>query len=435
MGKEVSQMEVEVLSNGLERRMTIAVPAQQYDQEITNRLKSLSRRVKVDGFRAGKVPLKVVERRWGSSVREEVRDALMNSSFYEAISKENLRPAGTPNFEVQQEDSGEGLRYIAVFEVYPEFEVQMPSEFNIEKPVTTINEDDIDKMVETLRKHRLTWEAVTRGAQMGDRIVMDFKGTLNGEDFTGNSANDYAVVLGSGTLLTVFDDNLLGLAQGQEKGFDIEFPKDYHATDLAGKQVHFDVKVHSVATPQLPELNEEFFRSFGVSEGGMAAFRDEVKATMSREVDRAIKERVKLQVMDALIATNPIQLPKALVEDERKRIQEHREGPDIAAQGTNDNDSELQKRAERRVALGLIVAEIVKKNQFKAAPDKVRAAVENIASSYEVPSEVVKWYYAHRDHLMNVEALVLEDQVADWLIQQAEVSEKQMAFDKLVNPS
>lgn len=428
-------MEVEVFSNGLERRITIAVPAQEYDQEITNRLKSLSQRVKLDGFRAGKVPLKVVERRWGSSVREEVRDALMKSSFYEAVSKENLRPAGTPNFEVQQEESGEGLKYTAVFEVYPEFEVQMPGEFKIEKPATTIDEDDIDKMVETLRKHRQTWVEEKRGAQIGDRIVMDFKGTLDGEDFPGNSANDYAVVLGSGTLLSVFDNNLLNLEPGQEKGFDIEFPVDYHAQDLAGKQVHFEVKVHSVSAPQLPELNEEFFRSFGVSEGGMAAFRDEVKATMHREVDRAIKERVKLQVMDALITSNPIQLPKALVEDEIKRIQEHHEGPDITAQGANEKDSDLQKRAERRVALGLIVAEIVKKNQFKAAPDKVRAAVENIAASYEVPSEVVKWYYSHRDRLMNVEALVLEDQVADWLVQQAEISEKQMAFDELVNPS
>ena len=428
-------MEVEVLSNGLERRLTIAVPAQQYDQEITNRLKSLSQRVKLDGFRAGKVPLKVVERRWGSSVREEVRDALMKSSFYEAVSKENLRPAGTPNFEVQPEESGEGFKYTAVFEVYPEIEVQMPSEFKIEKPVTTINEDDIDKMVETLRKHRQTWETVTRNAQMGDRVVMDFKGTMDGEDFPGNSANNYAVVLGSGTLLSVFDNNLLDLAPGQEKGFDIEFPKDYHAQDLAGKQVHFEVKVHSVSAPHLPELNEEFFRSFGVSEGGMEAFRDEVKATMHREVDRAIKERVKLQVMDALIASNPIQLPKALVEDEIKRIQEHHEGPDISAQGANEKDNDLQKRAERRVALGLIVAEIVKKNQFKAAPEKVRAAVENIAASYEAPSEVVKWYYSHRDRLMNVEALVLEDQVADWLGQQAEIGEKQMAFDELVNPS
>jgi trigger factor len=431
-------MQVEVISNGLERRLTVAVPAQQYDQEITNRLKSLSQRVRVDGFRAGKVPLKVVERRWGGSVREEVRDELVKTSFYEAINQEKLRPAGTPQFEFQPEESGKGLIYTAVFEVYPEFEVQLPAELKIEKPSATINDADIDKMVETLRTHRQTWETVARGAQMGDRIVMDFNGTLDGKDFPGNSAKDYAVVVGSGTLLSVFDTNLLGLEAGQEKGFDIEFPKDYRAQDLAGKYVHFDVKVHSVAAPKLPELNEEFFRSFGVHEGGMAAFRDEVKATMHREMDRAIKERVKLQVMDALMAANPIQVPKALVDEEVRRIKEPGEDFNAAAQGADEsgeNSNVFKARAERRVALGLIVAEIVKKNQFKAAPDKVRAAVDALAASYEDPAEVVKWYYARRERLMNVEALVLEDQVTEWLTQRAEVREKTMAFDELVKPS
>jgi len=426
-------MQVEVTSNGLERRLTVALPAEQYDKEIVNRLKSLSQRVRVDGFRAGKVPLKVVEQRWGGSVRQEVRDELANSSFYEAINKEKLRPAGMPHFEFQAEEPGAGLKYTAVFEVYPEIEIQMPAEFKIEKPSASISDADIDKMVETLRKQRQTWETVSRGAQEGDRVVMDFTGTLDGKEFPGNSAKDYAVVLGSGTLLGEFDSNLLGLKTGDEKGFDIQFPKDYHTQDLAGKLVHFDVKIHGVAEGKLPDLNEEFFKSYGVKEGGMAAFRAEVKATMQREMDQAIKERVKVQVMTALMAANPIEVPKVLIDEEIARIKEQGDNLGPSGPRVEETGEALEERARQRVALGLILAEIIKKNQFKADPEKVRAAVNALAASYESPEEVVAWYYARKDRLGNVEALVLEDQAAEWLTIQAEVQDKPMSFEDLVN--
>ena len=425
-------MQVEVTSNGLERRVTVALPAEQYDKEIVNRLKSLSRRVRVDGFRAGKVPLKEVERRWGGSVRQEVRTELANSSFYEAITKEKLRPAGTPHFEFQPEEPGNGLKYTAVFEVYPEFEIQIPPGFKIEKPTAEINDADIDKMVETLRKQRQTWETVTRGAREGDRMVMDFNGTLDGKDFPGNSAKEYAVVLGGGTLVGEFDSNLLGLKAGDEKGFDIDFPADYHAPDLAGKRVHFDVKVHSVAEPKLPELNEAFFKSFGPGAGDMEAFRAEVKSTMQREMDQAVKERIKVQVMDALMAANPIQVPKALIEQELQVIKESG-GSAGSARGVEDLGGGLEERARRRVILGLLLAEIIKKNQFKAEPDKVRSAVNAIAAAYEQPDEVVAWYYARKDRLGNVEALVLEDQAAEWLVAQAQTQEKPMSYDDLIS--
>lgn len=425
-------MQVEVTSNGLERRVTVALPAEQYDQEIVNRLKSLSQKVRVDGFRAGKVPLKVVEQRWGGSVRQEVRDELANSSFYEAINQEKLRPAGMPHFEFQPEEPGTGLKYTATFEVYPDFELQIPDKFKIEKPTATINDADIDKMVETLRKQRQTWETVARAAQEGDRVVMDFNGTLDGKDFPGNSAKEYAVVLGSGTLLSDFDSNLVGLKAGDEKSFDIEFPKDYHAQDLAGKQVHFDVKIHTVAEAKLPELNEEFFKGYGVQEGGVEAFRAEIKSTMQRELDQAIKARVKRQAMDALMAANPIEAPKVLIDEELVRIKEQADSGGPAARDVEMDDA-LEERARQRVVLGLIIAEIVKKNQFKAAPEKVRASVDAIAAAYESPEEVVAWYYARRERLGNVEALVLEDQATEWLTQQAEVSEKPMSFDELVH--
>jgi trigger factor len=425
-------MQVEVTSNGLERRLTVALPAEQYDKEIVKRLKSLSQRVRVDGFRAGKVPLKVVEQRWGGSVRQEVRDELANSSFYEAINKEKLRPAGMPHFEFQAEESGTGLKYTAVFEVYPEIEIQMPAEFKIEKPSASINDADIDKMVETLRKQRQTWETVSRGAQEGDRVVMDFTGTLDGKEFPGNSAKEYAVVVGSGALLGEFDSNLIGLKAGDEKGFDIEFPKDYHAQDLAGKQVHFDVKIHDVAEGKQPDLNEDFFKSYGVKEGGVEAFRAEIKATMQRELDQAIKGRVKMQVMAALMEANPIEVPKVLIDEEIKRIKEQGDS-DPSNRGVEASGEALEEQARQRVALGLIIAEIIKKNQFKADPEKVRSAVNALAASYESPDEVVAWYYARRERLGNVEALVLEDQAAEWLATQAEVQDKPMSFEELVN--
>jgi trigger factor len=426
-------MQVEVTSNGLERRLTVALPAEQYDKEIVNRLKSLSQRVRVDGFRAGKVPLKVVEQRWGGSVRQEVRDELANSSFYEAINKEKLRPAGMPHFEFQAEEPGAGLKYTAVFEVYPEIEIQMPAEFKIEKPSASISDADIDKMVESLRKQRQTWEAVSRGAQEGDRVVMDFTGTLDGKEFPGNSAKDYAVVVGSGTLLGEFDSNLLGLKAGDEKGFDIQFPRDYHAQDLAAKLVHFDVKIHGVAEGKLPDLNEEFFKSYGVKEGGTEAFRAEIKATMQREMDQAIKERIKVQVMAALMAANPIEVPKVLVDEEVVRINEQGDNLGPSGRSVEETGEALEERARQRVALGLILAEIIKKNQFKADPEKVRAAVNALAASYESPDEVVAWYYARKERLGNVEALVLEDQAAEWLTTQAEVRDKPTSFEDLVN--
>lgn len=424
-------MQVDVTANGLERRVTIAVPAEHYDQEIENRLKSLSRRVRVDGFRAGKVPFKVVERRWGGAVRQEVRNDLVQSSFYEAISKERLHPVGTPHFELQPDVPGNGFKFTATFEVYPEFDLQIPANRQVEKPTCVISEADIDNMVETLRKQRQRWEPVARAAQPGDRVVMDFKGSLDGEEFQGNTAKNYTVVLGSGKLIAGFEDQLVGLKAGQDGELEVEFPSDYRAQELAGKRVRFAVKVHEVAEAKLPEVNEDFFKGYGIHSGGVLAFREEVKATMQRELERTVKERVKIQVMDALMDANPIQLPKVLIDEEIARIRE-RSG-NLAEQGAGDLEKALEERARRRVALGLLIAEIVKKNQIKANPDKVRTTIETMAASYEHPEEVVRWYYADRGRLEDVEALVLEDQAAELLAQQAQISEKPMSFDSLVN--
>ncbi len=416
-------MQVQVQANGLERRLTVALPLEQINKEIENRLKSLSKKSKVDGFRVGKVPLKVAERKWGSSVRQEVHNDLIKSSFYEAISQEKLRPAGAPHFELNPESADAELKYTATFEVYPEFEVKIPENLQVNKPVTTISDADIDAMADKLRQQRKTWETVDRAARLGDRVVIDFEGRIHGEEFEGNKASAFPLELGSGSLIAGFEDKLVGAKAGDHVGFDVDFPADYRVADLAGKPAHFAITVGSVTEAKLPEVDEDFIKSFGVPDGTIEAFRKEVKATMERELEQAIKDRVKGQVLDALIAANPIDLPKALIDDEIARMKE---------QSGQQGGAGMEEHARRRVSLGLIIAEIIKKNQFKADPAKVRKIVEAQAATYERPEEVVQWYYARRERLGNVEALLLEDQAVDWLVQQGEVKEQPTPFAELV---
>lgn len=291
------------------------------------------------------------------------------------------------------------------------------------KPVAAIAETDIDAMVDKLRKQRATWEPVERAAEQGDRVVIDFEGRVEGKEFEGNKASAFPVVLGSGSLIAGFEDSLIGAKAGDQVGFDIQFPADYRVTDLAGKPAHFDTKVLSVNAAQLPEINDDFIKSFGIPDGGNDAFRAEVKGTMERELDQAIKDRVKGQVLDALLAANTFDLPKALIDEEIARMRE---------QGGKQAGDGMETFARRRVALGLIIAEIIKKNQFKADPAKVRAVVESQAATYERPEEVVQWYYARRERLSNVEALLLEDQAVEWMVQQGKVTEQVTPFAELV---
>ncbi len=422
-------MQVNVTANGLERRMTVAVPAEQINEEVQSRLKSLTRRVRIDGFRPGKVPLKVVERRYGGSVRQEVQHELVQSSFSEAVTQEKLRVAGMPNFEFAPEDSAEGLSYTATFEVYPEIEIKVPSPLKIEKPKVEISPADIDQMIDKLRKQRTSWESVERAAENGDRVTIDFKGTVEGNDFPGNTAEAFPVVLGSGALIEGFEKHLTGLKAGEEAGFDVDFPAEYRAQDLAGKTAHFDVKVVSVSAAKLPDIDAEFMKSFGLAAGSVEALHQEVKGTMQRELDQAVKDKVKQQVMDALLESNPMDIPNSLIEEEVQRLSQ--EASQFDASG-EEAQKALAERARRRVALGLIIAEVIKKHQFKVAPDQLRATVEQMAATYERPEEVVQWYYAKRERLSGVEALLLEDQAVDWVLGQADVTDKSASFEELV---
>ena len=309
------QVSVET-TEGLERRLSVEVPAERIDSEVQQRLKKMAGSVRLDGFRPGKVPMKVVQNRFGEQIRHEVIGEVLQSSFYEAISQEKLRPAGRPEIEPTSMEPGKSLAYTAVFEVYPELTLAGMEQIKIERPVTGIEATDIDRMIETLRKQRTTWKAVERPAQDGDQLVMDFEGTIDGEGFQGNKAEGARLVLGSGRFIPGFEEGMLGAAPGEERTLDLQFPEDYPAKEVAGKPVQFKVRLTAVEEPRLPEVNEEFAKSFGVADGDLESLREQVRENMQRELDQTIKNTVKNQVMDGLIGANPIEIPKALITEE-----------------------------------------------------------------------------------------------------------------------
>lgn len=427
------QVSVET-TGGLERRMTVRVPVERIEQEVQSRLRTLAQQAKVAGFRPGKVPYKVVERKFGGVVRREVLGDLMQSSLREALVQEKLRPAGGPRIEPNIE-AGAGLEYTATFEVYPEFTPAGLDALKITRPAAEITEQDVESMLEKLRRQRMAWEAVERPSQAGDRVIIDYKGDITGAEFPGNAGDNVPVVLGAGAFLKSFEDQLTGLGAGQERGFEVVFPEDYHVKEVAGKAVHFQVKVRSVAEPKLPALDEEFARAFGVAEGGVEALRKEVRDNMQRELETAIRARIKEQIMEALLKANPVDLPKALVGREIERLRE-----ETSARLSGDSahrhdlpDALFEEQARRRVTLGLIITEIVRANALQADPARVRAQVESIASTYENPDEVVKWYYSNSALMESVQGLALEEQVVDWLLERADVSENRTTFDALMH--
>ncbi len=427
------QVSVETTS-GLERRMTVEVPKEKIDQEVRSRLKSLASRAKLDGFRPGKVPMKVIEKRYGGQVQQEVLGDVMQSSFYEAISQEKLIPAGQPHIEPKEMvDNAKGLEFTATFEVYPEITLADMSQLNIEKSVVEITEQDIDNMVETVRKQQTSFKAADKKSENGDKVVIDFEGKIDNEPFEGGKAEEYPVLLGASRMIPGFEEQLVGVEAGQETTLSVNFPEEYHAPKLAGKAATFDVKVHRVEQPELPELNDEFATTMGVKEGGLQAFRDQVKENMQRELNNTIKNQLKQQVMDGLLQYNQFELPKALVDNEIHALVEQRR----QSMGQHDIDIDraaFEEQARRRVALGLILSEIIKQHQIKVSPAKLRELVEGIAASYESPDEVIKYYYGNKQRMNEIENYALEEEVVDWVISQASVTEKSATFDEIMNP-
>lgn len=432
------QVSVETTS-GLERRMTVQIPKDKLEQQVQARLKQLAGRAKIQGFRPGKVPMNVIKQRYGGQVEQEVMGELIQSSYVEALTQENLRPAGMPHIQPVDSTSESGeMTYTATFEVYPDIAIQGLENIKIERPVLEISEQEIDDMLETIRKQRKQWKEADRAAEKGDRVVIDFEGFINGEPFEGGTAKEYALELGAKRMIPGFEDQLEGIKAGEERTLKVKFPADYHAKDLADKDVEFKVKAHKVEAAELPELNDEFAALFGITEGGLAAFREQVKDNMQREAQQKIRTQVKQQVLDGILEQNPVDLPKVLVDNEVEHLMQQQRQAMGMSHGNQSQDIDpklFEDQARRRVSLGLILSELVKQNNLKVEPAKLRETIENIAASYERPEEVIKYYYGDKERLSEIENLVLEDEAIDWVVTHASVTDKQITFNELMNPT
>lgn len=430
------QVSVEML-NDLERRVTVQVPAERVAKEIQDRLIAMSRRVKVDGFRPGKVPLKLIRRMYGDQVRYEAVSELMEHSLRDALVQEKLNPLGGPKIEPKPLEEGQAFEYSATFEVMPEFDPSGFENIKVERPVAEVTEQDVDHMIETLRQQRTIWTAVERPARDGDRVRFDFEGKIDGQDFAGNKGENAQIVLGGKSLLADFETRLIGLTPGTETEFDLTFPEDYQVKEVAGKTAHFQVKLHGVEEAHLPEVDDAFAEKFDVKEGGVPALRQALRENMERELREGIQAVTKRQVMQGLLEANTVPLPQALIEVEIEQLASQLRFP------PSNNDEKIQQlkaklfetEARRRVALGLLISKLATKQGIQADEERVRARLDAFAATHEEPAEVLRYYEQTPNALDNVRALVLEDQIVDWVLERAQVTEKASTFAEIMMPS
>lgn len=429
-------MQVTVERNqGLERTVKVEIPASRIDDAVSERLQRLQRSVKLDGFRPGKVPQRVVRNRFGRQVRQEVLGELIQSTFQEAVSQESLQPAGQPRIEPQDEAVEEGdFSYQATFEVYPEIELAPLSELQVERPVAEVTEADIDAMLETLRRQRQVYEAVERPAASGDRVVVDFAGRIDGEAFEGGSGENTPVDLGSGRMIEGFEEQLEGATAGETREVSVTFPEDYGSTELAGREAVFDVTVKEVQAGRLPGVDAEFIRGFGIDSGSLDEMRDSLRRNMERELRQALRTRIKQQVMDGLRAQNPVDVPEALVEEETGRLRQQMK-QQLGDQANADAlPGELfREEAHKRAHLGLILQELVRQAELKPDPERVQAQLDDLASSYEQPEQVIQYYRQNPQMMQGVEAMAVEEQLVDHVLEQAQVTDTETSFDAIMN--
>lgn len=431
------QVSIETLSK-LERKMTVEVPAEQVENQVRNRLQEAARTVNIKGFRKGKVPVKVIQERYGKGVRQEVLGEVMSQSYYQALGQHKVKPAGQPRIEPKSVEEGRNLQFVATFEVYPDVSLGDFSAIVIERKTADISDADIDTMIETLRKQRQTWQDVTRTAQDGDQVTVDFTGTMGGVEFQGGSAKGTRLVLGSKRMIDGFEAGLIGSKQGEAKTLSLGFPGNYQNKELAGKPVEFAVQVTAVSEPVLPTLDDTFFASFDVKGGGESSFRTEVKSNMARELKNAIRNSVKNQVVEGLLKLHQVELPKALVAGEIDALRQQTLQQYSGKQRIDESvlPAEIfRAQAERRVSLGLIMNEVIQTNQLKVDPQVVRRLVEELAESYEQPQEVITWYYSNKDQLAQVEAMALEEAVIDLILNHAKVTETSCSYEEALKPS
>jgi trigger factor len=427
-------------TSSLERRLTVGVPAERVDVEVDNRLQKASQSVRLPGFRPGKIPMKVMRQRFGAGVRQEVLGEVVNQSFREAVIQEKLRPAGQPSIEPRNLEQGKELQYVATFEVFPDVELVELKDFAVERPVAGVKDEDVEKIIDVFRKQQGTWEEVQRAAQLNDRVNIDYVGTREGVPFAGGSAQDSDLELGSGRMIPGFEDGVIGMKAGEEGTLQLNFPDDYHSEELKGAAVEFRIKLNKVLQLNPAAIDEELFAKYGVEQGGEKQFRTEVAENMARELKNAIRAKLKQQVMDALLAAHKsLEIPKALVDQE---IEGMRRQMFQQFGGTANQDLDLKTllpdamfadNAERRVKLGLVLAEYIAQHELKADGERVREAIEEMASTYENPQEVIDYYYANRQQMAAVESKVLEDHVVEKLLENANIVEKMCSYQEAIN--
>ncbi len=428
------QVSVET-TEGLGRRVTITVAADSIEQAVKSELVNVAKKVRIDGFRKGKVPMNIVAQRYGASVRQDVLGDLMQRNFVDAIIQEKINPVGSPDYVPGEYKNGEDFTYHVEFEVYPEVELKGLDTIEVEKPVVEVNETDVDQMLETLRKQQADWKETDRAVIAEDRVTVDFTGTIDGEEFEGGKASDFVLALGQGRMIPGFEDGVIGHKAGETFDIDVNFPEDYHAENLKGKAARFAIVLKKVEERELPELSEEFIKRFGVADGSIEGLRAEVRKNMERELKNAIRNRVKNQVIDGLIAANDINVPARLVEGEIDVLRRQ------AAQRFGGNEKQalelprelFEEQAKRRVKIGLLLGEVIQTNELKADENRVKTLIEEMSSAYEDPREVIEFYAKNQEMMTNMRNVALEEQAVEALLSSAKVVEKNTTFSELMN--
>ena len=431
-------MDVSIENTGaIGRRMTVKVPADELAGAVTTRLKRLARTAKIAGFRPGKVPMKVIESRFADQALAEAADELISSNYFAAISDQLLEPAGPPAIEPKSLTRGEDLEFVANFEIFPEVSKTELTGMSIERQNCEVGDDDIDRTIDTLRSQRTNFTAAEKNAEMGDQVTVDFKGRVDGEIFQGGEANDYAIVLGKGALLKEFEDGLMGASAGDDLTIKLTFPEDYPGTEVAGKDAEFEVKLKEVGVPEMPEVDEEFIKTFGIEDGSVESFRKEIQTSLERERDQRSRAKIRQSVLEALMKDNEFEAPSALVDEEINRsiaaVRQQLQQQGLPHDAPIDRANYLDE-SYRRVRLGLAMHGVVKRLEIKPDQDLVRERITEMGSSYSDPDQFLKWYYEDKSRLAQIESVVVEEQAIDALLKEANVSDTSVGFEEFMRP-
>ena len=426
--------------SALGRRLRVRIPEERVVAEVDKRIGDLARSISLPGFRPGRAPLKIVRRRFGGRIRNEVVGEIVRSSLGDALAQEQLRPAGPPAIDPLESARGQGVDYTATFDVYPTVTLRPFDQIEICKPRAHVKESDVERMIDTLRHQRRRWETADREAETGDRVIVDYQGSVDGEPLEHGRGEAVRLEIGSGNMIPGFEEGLVGIRAGEERSLTLTFPPEYADRELAGKAAEFKVKAQQVEEAVLPDLDDAFATGFGVREGGMEAFRDEVRGNMQRELDDGLRILTKQRVLEALLGGEDIDLPAGLVDEEVRRAMERRhvelEHSGVAAEQAPPDPSRFAEAAKRRVTLGLLMAEIAEVHHVQLDSERVRERIEAISSTYEEEDadKVTAWYYSNPERLSHLESMVLEDQIVEKILGEANVSEEVLSFDQVLNP-